>query len=48
MLEGLSREVAQACDMRTAVKLARIKDVNLNLFLPPPTYLTAFCGVHKN
>jgi len=42
--DGLSREVAQACDFQTAVKLARIPDVNLNLFLPPPSYLTAFCG----
>jgi len=45
--EGLSQEVAQACDLQTAVKLARIPNVNLNLFLPPPSYLTAFCGVLK-
>ncbi|XP_063299475.1 protein SERAC1 isoform X2 [Pelobates fuscus] len=31
------RTVAQACDRRTAVGLARCEDVDLRFFLPPPT-----------
>ncbi|XP_053566889.1 protein SERAC1 [Bombina bombina] len=31
------RTVAQACDKRTAIGLARCKDVDLRFFLPPPT-----------
>ncbi|XP_053316833.1 protein SERAC1 [Spea bombifrons] len=31
------RTVAQACDNRTAIGLARCKDIDLRFFLPPPT-----------
>ncbi|XP_032784343.2 protein SERAC1 [Daphnia magna] len=36
---GLSQQIAQACDFKLSVKLARTKNVNLNLFLRPPAYL---------
>jgi hypothetical protein len=36
---GLSQQIAQACDFRVSVKLARTKNVNLNLFLQPPAYI---------
>ena len=34
----MAREIAQSIDLETAVKLARIPDVNSNLFLPPPAF----------
>ncbi|XP_057380018.1 protein SERAC1-like [Daphnia carinata] len=36
---GLSQQIAQACGFKLSVKLARTKNVNLNLFLRPPAYL---------
>ena len=35
--DGLCRQVAQACDLRTAVWLARTAGVDRRLFLGPPT-----------
>lgn len=40
-LVGLSQQIAQACDFKLAVKLARTKGVNMNLFLQPPTYMVS-------
>lgn len=39
-LVGLCQQIAQACDLKTAVRLARTEGVNLNLFLQPPPFLT--------
>ena len=38
---GLSQQIAQACDFKVSVKLARTKGVNQNLFLQPPAYITS-------
>ena len=38
---GLAQQVAQSCDFKTAIELARFPKVNLALFLQPPTFTTS-------